>query len=554
VIRRLRGHTPRLALAVVLAAAGSGLPGAAVLLVRQTLDRGLTDPAVLGAACLGFAGIYLASGAISLARTGLVRSVSGAVASDLRRDVHRHWLLGGGEADASGPRLAALLQDVDEVHHGVGAVVGAIRSPLTALVLAGTAIALAPGLAPWALLILPLVAIPSRIGGRIVRERSRSVREARARLSALAQAQLQGIAAIRAASAETAEIRLFGDLDDVDHRERVRLEIDRALPAAVTEAGAAAGAGALLWLGGLQVIGGSLDAGALVGFGVAVALIARPLGQVADAWSQIQRSLAALERVEAALASPLGPAEPVDPRPVPTGPVALVWRDARATLGGKEILRGFSLALRPGELVALVGPSGGGKTTALKAAIREIALDSGAIAIGGVPVDAVGLAELRGAVGLVHQEVWLFDRSIEDNVRLGRDDPAEAVALALSRAGAAFAIDRTEPISELGRFLSGGERHRVALARALLRDPRVLLLDEPTSQVDAETERAIVEALLGLREGRAIAVVAHDLSVARAADRIAVVEDGRVVEEGTHAVLLASRGRYAALCAAAGAT
>lgn len=544
---RLRPDAGRLALAVVLAGVGGALPAAAVLLVQRTLDRAVHDGAQLLAACAGFVALSLLNGLTGIGRTSLVRTTSARVASELRRAVHAHWLAGGDLGSEA--RISALLQDVDEVHHGVGALVTLVRAPISAVALAAAAVALAPGLAAFAVVALPLALVPARWGGRIVRARSREVRAARAALTRLAQEQLLGLPVIRAAGAEAPEIQRFASLDAEDRRVRLRLEIERGLPSAAAEVATALAVGGLLWVGGREVLAGALDVGQLVAFGVAVALLGRPLGQVAEGWSQVQRSLAGLERVEAALASPRVPSDPADPRPVPAGPLAIEWRGVRLVRGGRVVLDGFDLTLRPGELVAIVGASGAGKSSALQLAIREIDPDAGAVLLGGMDLRELALADLRGAVGLVPQEPFLFARPIAENVTLGRDVPDGAAEAALAAAGATFARERGAALGELGAGLSGGERQRVALARALLGAPRVLLLDEPTSQVDATTERAILATLLARRGDRAVAVVAHDLAIARAADRIAVVAGGRVVEVGDHAALIERNGVYAALWA-----
>ena len=539
-------------MAVVLGALGGAVPAAAVWLVRALLGTGVANAQALAGASGGFALLYVVNGALSLARTALVRRVSGEVASDLRRRAHGRILAGAG-SESSGSAVSAVLQDVDEIHHGIGALVGAVRLPVSIAGLAVAATIVAPSLAPWAVGLGPLVAVPTLWGGAVVRGRARAVRQARAALAALAVEQAAGAEALRTAGVVAGESVRFAAADEVDRSHRLRLDVERVVPTAAAEALAALGIGGMLWVAGQRVLEGQLDTASLVGFGVALALLARPLGQVAETWSQIQRSLAATERIDLLLLRPDAPAEPLAPRSLPPGPLGAAWRGVTASLGGRTVLDGFDLEIRPGERVVLVGPSGAGKTTALRALLREVVPSHGSISlIAGemeVSVDQLALAELRSAVATVAQDPVLFDRSIADNVTLGRQgDPAVALALA----EAAFAQDRREAIAERGRALSGGERQRVALARALHGAPRILLLDEATNQVDAARQHAMLTALAANGANRATLMVAHDLRVALLADRVVVVSEGRVVEDGPPASLMARKGAFRDLLVAAG--
>jgi ABC-type multidrug transport system fused ATPase/permease subunit len=214
---------------------------------------------------------------------------------------------------------------------------------------------------------------------------------------------------------------------------------------------------------------------------------------------------------------------------LPAEALALRWDGVWVHHAGRPVLRGFSLAVRPGEVVALVGPTGSGKSTALLVALAEVAPTEGRVWLGGVEVATVHPDARARAVGWVPQDAGLLERSVHESVTFGRAvDPEEA----LVRAGAASLVARTDTVQERGRALSGGERMRVALARALAHHPRVLLLDEPTGAVDGWTERAILDQLRTAAPQGATVVVTHTRAVAHAADRVVVVVDGRVVAEG----------------------
>ncbi|MBN2799062.1 MAG: ABC transporter ATP-binding protein [Deltaproteobacteria bacterium] len=552
--RLFRPHLPALLGSAALMSLTAAVPASAVLLLREALDRvlGGGEVGAMGGVAAGFAGLYLLDGAARLVRTRVTKGVAWGVVSRLRRELHAHTLrLGPGP---TGARLACLTGEVDELQYGVSAAVTALRNPVTLLGLAATAAVLAPRLAPWALLLLPLVYLPSRWGGRRLRRLSEQVQRSRLALSALAVEQLEGAATLQAYGAGEQESLRFAAEEERYRASRLRLEVERVLPSALVQTLAAGGVGALLWLGASQVAAGSLEPGALVGFVVALGLMSRPLSGLSEVWSLLQRALVALEEVERLLREPALPEDPAAPLPLPEGPLTLAWDQVRADWGRGEVLSGVSLEARPGELLALVGPSGAGKSSLLAVALRALSPSAGGVTLGGVAVERLALAELRRAVAVVRSEDAFFHRTVRENLSLGRALPPQALDAALDAGEAGFLRALPEGLDHLlqrgGADLSAGQRQRLALARALAGEARVLLLDEVTHQVDAETARAIHEALLRLRPGRTLVVVAHDLAQVEGADQVAVVEGGRVVERGNHPELLKAGGRYAALWAA----
>jgi ATP-binding cassette subfamily B protein len=518
-----RGEAPRLLAAALVGAVGGAAPAAAVWLVRTYLVTALARPTTLAAICVSFAALYLAAGACALARAAWVRQASGRATARLRTEVHR-GVLAQGQAASSGVLTPALLHDADALHAGFGALVALVRAPLSLVGLIAAAAAVSPVLLSAAVLLAPVVAWPARWGARVVAQRALDARDARAALAGLLHDQLQGAAQIRAFGVLDAEQARFAILEDTDRTARARLDADRLWPAAATEGGTAVAVAVLLAVGGGQVAAGALAPGDLVAFGLAIALAGRPLAQLTDAWSTCRSCEAALRRLEPHRAHPLAVGGVL-----PDGALALQWRDVWAHRAGNAVLRGFTLAVAPGEVVALVGPTGAGKSTALAVALGELAPTEGEVTLGGVDLAAVHPAARAGAVGWVPQDAGLLERSVEENVTLGRAVDARA---ALVRAGAAALGARTDTVQEGGRALSGGERQRVALARALAHHPRVLLLDEPTGAVDGWTERAMLEQLRTATPQGATVVVTHTRVVACAADRVVVVVAGRVVADG----------------------
>jgi subfamily B ATP-binding cassette protein MsbA len=330
---------------------------------------------------------------------------------------------------------------------------------------------------------------------------------------------------------------------------RGRARVDPILEAM----GGAAVAGVIAFAG-WRIASGAGTAGEFTGFVAALLIAARPMRSLGTLAVVLQEGAAAAARCFALLdevptirdapgAVPLAPG----PGQVAFDNVSFRYHDDAAAL------EAVSLTIAPGTTVALVGASGAGKTTALNLIPRFADVTEGRVSIDGQDVRAVTLASLRGAIALVSQDVTLFDDTVRANIAFGRLDATDAEIEAAARGAQAHDFIAALPdgyatrVGDRGHTLSGGQRQRIALARALLRAPRILLLDEATSALDAETEARVQEALARLREGRTTLVIAHRLSTVRSADRIVVLDRGRVVEEGTHAALMEAGGAYARL-------
>jgi ATP-binding cassette, subfamily B, bacterial len=417
--------------------------------------------------------------------------------------------------------------------------------------------------APLALLAVagaPLLAGASYLLGRRVRLAARARRQSESRVQAHVQQTLRNLPAVQAFGQETRERRRFLAFS------RAAAQAQQHTTALGQIYGLGAGlvttlvAAALLWIGGHDVLAGRLSLGSLLVFLSYLALLQGQFKALADTNRIVQGARAGLDRVLEVLDAPPDvvdrPGAPALPR------VRGAVEFEGVTFGyepGQAVLRGISLRVAPGQMVALVGPSGVGKTTLVGLIPRFFDPARGRVLVDGVDVRTVSLASLRAQVALLLQEPALFPVSVAENIAYGRPDASRAAIMAAARDAEAhdFILDLPEGyetvLGEDGATLSGGQRQRLAIARALLKDAPILILDEPTSALDAATEAAILAALRRLMAGRTTFVIAHRLSTIRDADRIAVLQDGAIVEYGAHSALLARDGVYARLYATPGA-
>jgi subfamily B ATP-binding cassette protein MsbA len=317
-----------------------------------------------------------------------------------------------------------------------------------------------------------------------------------------------------------------------------------------------AGVTGVLWTGGRLVLDGTLTPGEMVSFLLYTVSIAAAIGALASFFTAYQEAVGAAERVFDLLEQESAIVDPVEPVSLPSpvrGDVTFADVTFRYDGSPTPVLDGFSLAIAPGEVVALVGPSGAGKTTVASLLPRFFDVERGAILLDGLDVRTLRLAELRGAIGVVPQEPVLLSGTVRENIAYGRLDATDAEIEAAARVANAHDFITALPdrydtaVGERGVKLSGGQRQRIAIARAVLKDPAVLVLDEATSSLDTESERLVESALERLLVGRSTLIIAHRLSTVQRADRLVVLDQGRVVEEGTHAALLRQGGIYARL-------
>jgi ATP-binding cassette subfamily B protein len=414
-----------------------------------------------------------------------------------------------------------------------------------------------PKLTGLVLLVVPLLLGPIFLFGRRVRKLTVATQDRFANAVGFAGESVDAIETVQAFGRVASAVARFGAaVEDAFNTSLIRMRA-RALMTAMIIVVMFGGVTLVLWLGAQDVIAGRMSPGALLQFVLLSVFAAGAVGALGESWGDVQKAAGAMERIDELMRAQAAIAAPDKPVALPEPPIGEVSMSAVkfAYPGRPDLpaLKGFSLTVRPGETVALVGPSGAGKSTVFRLLLRFYDPQGGVVSVDGVDVREADPVAVRDRFAWVSQETPLFSGSASENIRFGREDATEEeVRGAAEEAQALGFIEALPeqfdtPLGERGKSLSGGQRQRLAIARALVRNAPILLLDEATSALDAESERLVQAALDQAMQNRTTIVIAHRLATVLRADRIVVMEDGKVVEEGTHAALLAGGGLYARL-------
>jgi subfamily B ATP-binding cassette protein MsbA len=559
-LQYIKPYIPRMIVAVfcIIMAACANLYVPWIL--RDVIDEVLTtqNTILLNTIAIGIVIVFFLRGIFFYGQTYLMSYIGQKVIIDIREDVYRHLQrlsLSYYEKRQTGKIMSYITNDVSAVQSAlVDSMIELVTEGMTLLGSLGAMFYLDWKLSLLTLVTLPLVGQAINVFGKKLRTSSTAVQERAADITSVLQESISSVRIIKSFAREDYEIERFNKENNHNFRAQMKNSQIMATLTPVIEFLAAIGVTMIIWYGGKQVINHSLTAGSLIAFLVYAVNLSNPIKRLSRVYGNIQKALAAAARVFEVLDTQPEIEDMPGAMSLPTinGYVALNHLTFEYKKG-EPALRQVDLTINPGQVVAIVGPSGAGKTTIANMIPRFYDPTDGNITIDGIDIKTVTLQSLREQIGIVPQETILFNGSVFDNILYGRLNASRDEVLEAAKAANAhnFIIDMPEgyntQIGERGSKLSGGQRQRISIARAILKNPRILILDEATSALDTESEKLVQDAVDKLMIGRTSFVIAHRLSTVQRADLIVVMEKGRIAEKGTHTELLATGGLYSKL-------
>nr|WP_188577195.1 ABC transporter transmembrane domain-containing protein [Azorhizobium oxalatiphilum] len=555
----------RIALAMVALVAAAVATLVMPIAVRRMIDFGFAADHVglIDNYFTMLIGVVAVLAVASAARYYLVTTLGERVVADLRSAVFAHLTTLDGlfyDTSRAGELTSRLAADTTQIKSAVGASASiALRNLVLCIGAVGMMVYTSPRLSSLVLIAIPIIVLPLVASGRRVRKSSRLAQDALADASAYAGEAVGAMRALQSSSAEPAARQRFDKEVETAYRAARDSTMARSLLTGVAIFLVFASIVAILWTGAQSVMAGSMSSGQLGQFVIYAVMAASGFGQLSQVWGEVAAAAGAAERIGELLGARPAVTVPSQPAVVPARVSgAIRFEDVRfayPTRPDAPALHGLTVSIRPGERVALVGPSGAGKSTVFQLLERFYDPQAGRILLDGVDIASCDPVDVRAQMAFVPQDVAIFADTVRENIRLGRPDATDAEVEA---AGKAALVDEfvsrlsdgwDARVGERGVTLSGGQRQRIVIARAILRAAPILLLDEATSALDAESETLVQTALEHSMEGRTTLVIAHRLATVLKADRILVMESGRIVDEGSHRELVAKGGLYARLAA-----
>ncbi|WP_323803591.1 ABC transporter ATP-binding protein [Sulfitobacter litoralis] len=555
----LKKHMWVLIVAIIFMSIEASTMGGLAKLMQPMFDQVFVagDSGALLWVGLVLVGIFVLRAVSGVVQKVLLTRIKQKSAADMRIDLLDRMMVQDGAFHQEHPP-GFLIQRVQSDVNAIGSVwqaviTGAGRDLIGLIVLLGVAISIDPVWALLACIGLPLMVMPAALAQRFVRARSREARDLGATLSTRLDEVFHGIVQIKLNALEKYQAKQYRDLTKTYIRTEVRASFGNSAIPGMIDIISGIGFMAVILYGGNEIIEGDKTIGQFMTFFTAMGFTFNPLrrlGAISGLW---QTAAAALERLKELMDEPVHLKSPANPVPVPTTPPHIALEGVSLSYGDAKVLDDLTLHASAGETTALVGASGAGKSTIFNLLTRLIDPQEGSVTIAGVPLADMDIPDLRGLFSVVTQEALLFDETLRENIVLGRENVTDKeLQQALDAAHVSDFLPKLEHgletrVGPRGSALSGGQRQRVVIARALLRNTPILLLDEATSALDAQSEKVVQQALDRLSQGRTTLVIAHRLSTIRGADKIVVMDRGRVMDEGKHEDLLARGGIYADL-------
>jgi len=551
-----RPYWGRMAVAALFSTGVGAMDGAFAYLVEPLLKKIFAekDLFIFSLLPLGIILLFLVRGICRYANDYLMKTAGQMAIQDVRNEIYKRNMrlsLGFFQRHTTGGLMSRTLNDVNMMQSGVGSVVtGVFRDGLSAVSLLGVIFYRDWQLALLSFIVIPVIIYPAQIIGKRIKKLVKDGQGKMGNIASVLQETFSGIKVIKAFGLEEREVEKFR-VHNTEYYYYQRKSIKyESLSTPLTEMITSFGVAAVVWFGGASVIAGRTTAAEFFSFVAAMVMMYNPIKKLNGDYNTMQRSIGASERVFEIIDAVPEIVDSPAAQSLPSVRGDVEFRDVSFSYQEEAVLKGITLSARKGEVVALVGPSGGGKTTMVSLIPRFYDVKAGAVLVDGCDIRMLRHADLLRHIALVDQETVLFNDTIANNIRYGRTDASDADVEIAARAAYAHEFILEMPdgyqanIGDRGVRLSGGQRQRICIARAILKDAPILILDEATSALDTESEQMVQKALENLMANRTTFVIAHRLSTIFRADKIVVMENGEILESGTHAELLEHDGLY----------